>query len=206
MMIELRFPVLGESLPVDHGYLLYSALCKELPLLHSNALAIGPVAGQWTGNGNVAISAWSRLRLRLPAEQIGAVLSLAGKALEVAGNKVRLGVPTVQALLPASTLVAKTVTIKGYTQAEPFLDGAQRLLSELGIEAQLTIPRVSVGPHGGEPRRKVIRIKDKRIIGFAMHATGLSDEDSLKLQALGLGGRRKMGCGFFCPLKGGSQA
>ncbi|HVX14814.1 MAG TPA: type I-MYXAN CRISPR-associated protein Cas6/Cmx6 [Pirellulales bacterium] len=203
-MIELRFPVLGESLPVDHGYLLYSALCKELPLLHGGGtgLAIGPISGQWTGDGKVAISSWSRLRLRLQAEQISAVLKLAGRALDVAGNRVRLGVPTVQALLPAPTLVAKTVTIKGYTQAEAFLDGAQRLLSEKGIDAQLAVPRILVGPHAGEPRRRIVRIKDKRIVGFAVHARGLSDEDSLKLQALGLGGRRKMGCGFFCPLKG----
>jgi CRISPR-associated protein Cas6 len=37
------------------------------------------------------------------------------------------------------------------------------------------------------------------VVGFGVEVTGLSDEDSIKLQICGLGGKRKMGCGIFVP-------
>jgi len=36
-------------------------------------------------------------------------------------------------------------------------------------------------------------------VGYAVRVSGLSDEDSLKLQERGLGGKRRMGCGVFVP-------
>jgi CRISPR-associated protein Cas6 len=203
-MIELQFPVLGQSLPADHGYLLYSALSGMLPLLHGDGehIAVGPISGEWTGNGVLTLSSrWSRLRLRLPAEQIASVLPLAGKALDVGGHRIRLGVPTVQPLVPAPALAAKMVTIKGFMEPEEFLAAAQRQLDELGIRGKLGIPVFQNGAHSDEPRRKVMRIREKKVIGFALQAAELTAEESLLLQEHGLGGRRKMGCGFFGPIR-----
>jgi CRISPR-associated protein Cas6 len=202
MTLELTFPVLGQSLPADHGYLLYSALSGMLPLLHGDDehIAVGPISGQWTGNGALALSSRrSRLRLRLPAEQIASLLPLAGKAFDVGGHRIRLGVPTVQPLVPAPALAAKMVTIKGFMEPEAFLEAAQRQLDELDIRGKLDIPVFQNGSRSNEPRRKVIRIREKKVIGFALHATELTAEGSLLLQEHGLGGRRKMGCGFFAP-------
>jgi CRISPR-associated protein Cas6 len=36
-------------------------------------------------------------------------------------------------------------------------------------------------------------------VGFALTVQGLSPDSSLRLQTLGLGGRRHMGCGLFLP-------
>jgi CRISPR-associated protein Cas6 len=205
MIIELTFPVLGQSLPADHGYLLYSAISRLLPLLHGNGagehIAISPISGQWTGNGTLALSSRrSRLRIRLPAEQIASVLPLAGKALDVGGHRVRLGVPTVRQLVPAPTLAAKMVTIKGFMEPEEFLAAAARQLDELGIRGKLVIPVHHGALRENEPRRKVVRIREKKVVGFPLHATELAAEESLLLQQHGLGGRRKMGCGFFTPI------
>ncbi|BAW98007.1 hypothetical protein NIES970_29700 (plasmid) [[Synechococcus] sp. NIES-970] len=38
-------------------------------------------------------------------------------------------------------------------------------------------------------------------MGFGVTVEGLSDEDSIKLQCLGLGGRGHFGCGWFYPKK-----
>jgi CRISPR-associated protein Cas6 len=48
-----------------------------------------------------------------------------------------------------------------------------------------------------------LRIHGKRIVGFSVIIQGLTAEESMKLQEHGLGGRGKMGCGFFVPLKEG---
>ena len=48
-----------------------------------------------------------------------------------------------------------------------------------------------------------MRVKGQVIVGFAVQVKGLSAADSLKLQADGLGGRRRLGCGFFLPVRAG---
>ena len=45
----------------------------------------------------------------------------------------------------------------------------------------------------------MLRIKGKRVIGYALQVAGLTAEESVRLQELGLGGRTRMGCGFFVP-------
>lgn len=57
------------------------------------------------------------------------------------------------------------------------------------------------GPHAGKPHRRLLRIKDRRMVGYAVQVTGLTAEESIKLQEHGLGGRQKMGCGFFVPMQ-----
>jgi CRISPR-associated endonuclease/helicase Cas3 len=46
-----------------------------------------------------------------------------------------------------------------------------------------------------------LRIRDREIVGFALHVDGLGATDSLRLQATGIGGRRRFGCGVFAPTK-----
>ena len=103
MHVDLHFPALGESLDSDHGYDLYAALAGLVPRLHEESckIRIGPMRGSYTGNGSLRLdSRFSRLRLRLAAEEIPPVLQLAGKAIDVGGNRLRLGVPQVRNLEP----------------------------------------------------------------------------------------------------------
>jgi CRISPR-associated protein Cas6 len=204
--IEVRFPALGAAIPSDHAYALYSALAHCLGALHAEAtpIQIASISGLYAGNRLLHLDRRrSRLRIRLPAEQIPTVLPLAGTQLDVGGHPVRLGVPQVAALIPAPSLVARLVTIKTkdrQTTPEAFLEAARRQLAALGIKGEPAIPLTQAGPHAGQPRRRVLRIKQMRLIGYALQVTGLTAEESIRLQEHGLGGRRKMGCGFFVPL------
>lgn len=138
----------------------------------------------------------------MPVERIGDFLPLAGKTLALGGEPIRIGVPKVDALDPAVSLAARMVTIKGFMEPEGFLAAARRQLDDLGVAAgaSIAIPMVSDGrPNAGQPIRRVLRIKDKTIVGFAVRVKGLSAEESLTLQERGIGGRRHMGCGVFVP-------
>jgi CRISPR-associated protein Cas6 len=202
-IVELQFPVLGTSIAADHGYALYSALSHHLAALHAdgNGLVIGPINGQYAGNNQFALDVRrSRLRFRLPDDRIASLLPLAGKALDVGGHRIRLGVPTVQALTPAPALIARLVTIKGFTDPNGFFEAARRQFDALEIKGESGIPLTASGEHAGEPRRRILRIKDKKVVGFALQVTELTADESLRLQEHGIGGRRKMGCGFFVPV------
>lgn len=214
-IVELHFPVLGETLPTDHGYALYAALSRMLPALHKADLpiSVGPISGVYEGNGRLRLDRRrSRLRLRLPAEEIAQVLPLAGRCLDVAGSRIRLGVPQVRALVPAPALVARMVTIKrssrqdrqrtrDYMEPPAFLEGVRRELARLDIQGDAGIPLIRQGPHAGQPHRRVLRIHDRRVVGFAVQVVGLTAEESLRLQEAGIGGRRKMGCGWFVRMR-----
>jgi CRISPR-associated protein Cas6 len=161
------------------------------------------------GDGTLTLdSTRSRLRLRLPDAEIRDALPLAGKDLDVAGHRIRLGVPQVRALEPAPILAAKLVVIKVHDNPEPsaeeFLASARKQLTEANIQAEYGIPFVRSGQHEGKPRRGVLWLKGKRLIGYAMIVQGLSAEESLKLLEVGVGGKKKMGCGWFGAARGNS--
>jgi CRISPR-associated endonuclease/helicase Cas3 len=92
------------------------------------------------------------------------------------------------------------VTIKGFTDPGPFLDAVGRQLDELGVGGRPEIPTVPAGPRRGLPLRRVLKVRQSVIVGFAVIVSGLTDAESLRLQECGLGGRRHMGCGIFSPL------
>ena len=196
--VTVYFPVQGRQLPADHGYALYSAITRQLPALHGATwLGLELLSGiPWKQGIIVLPTRGASLRLRLPADHYGHVLPLAGRRLDIAGHPIRLGIPTARPLMPAASLYARVVTIKKFTDAEPFLDAARRQLDALGITALLELPT----DEQGRPRRRIITIHGKRVVGFSLAAHHLSDEDSLRLQTTGIGGRRAMGCGLFNPI------
>jgi CRISPR-associated protein Cas6 len=202
MLIDLVFPVLGQSLATDHHYPLYSAVSRRLPWAHEPAsrLAVCPLTGEYIGQGRIRLDpARSRLRLRLPAVDIPQVLPLAGQCLEVMGQRLRLGTPHVEALQPVGDLIAHTVTIKHATDPDRFRESARRQLDERGIGGRIELPSIPHGPRRGEPRRQVLRVKDAVLIAYALRVCELTPEESLRLQEVGLGGKRRMGGGFFLP-------
>src|SRR5205085_8331530 len=109
---------------------------------------------------------------------------------------IRLGIPTARPLTSSPSLDARCVTIKKFTEPEPFLDAARRQLDALGITATLEVPL----DEQGRPRRRIITIQGKHVVGFSLAAHDLNDDDSIRLQSAGIGGRGAMGCGHFNPI------
>lgn len=222
-MIELHFPVLGTEIPADHGYALYGAVSRLVPSIHDDKipLRIGPIRGSYVGNGLLQVGdRASHLRIRMRPEDLPELLPLAGKKLELAGHAVRLGVPQVQAIVPSTSLFARLVVIKAsspkmdpadrksrdrektrrYLEPAEFVAAIKRELQRKGVGADADIPLHEGGPRAEQPCRRVLRVKGKKIVGFAVIVQGLTAEESLLLQEQGLGGRGKMGCGFLVPM------
>ena len=202
--VDLLFPVVGRRIATDHHYALYSALTHLLPCLHDGSLeySLAPIPGVYIGQGFLACDpTHSQLRLRLRAGDIPRVLPLAGKSLAIMGQRLCLGVPRVRVLEAAPVLFSRVVTFKNATQEEAFLVAARRELNGLGIGGELSIPEHwDKKPERG-PYRRVLRIKETRIVCFPLLVRGLRPEESLKLQETGLGGRRHMGAGLFVPAR-----
>ena len=191
-IIELSFRLLGRTIPVDHGYALYAALSRVVPELHgAQDIGVHPIRGIYGGDGRVYLTPFSRLTLRLPDSQFRPYLQLAGKKLDVAGHGLRIGISHVRLLYPSPALYARLVIIKGFMEPEGFLEAAKRQLQEIGATGDLRV---------GE--RRTLRVKDKQVVGFEVVVNTLTGGDAVKLQEVGLGGRRRFGCGVFVPYRG----
>lgn len=152
-------------------------------------LAVHPLRGTPTPDQILLLDPRrASLRLRLDPSKIADLLPLAGKRLAIGPCSVQVGVPTIFALMPAPRLFSRVVTIKGFTEEEPFREAMRRKLDELGVRATITLGR-----------RRTVQVAEHRIVGFETVLEGLSERDSLAVQGAGIGGRQRMGCGVFVP-------
>lgn len=200
-IVELRYKVLGTELPVDHAYKLFSGLSVLLPDLHGmEGVAIGGVTGRMAGGRRLHLNPGSFLPIRCAADRIPALLKLAGRKVTVGEDTIRLGIPEARALDPHPCVYSRLVAIRGFMEPGPFLEAVNRQLADLGVTGMAALPsrRNSESPVA---LRRTLRIRDREIVGFAVRIRDLSPEHSLRLQEMGVGGRRHFGCGFFIPDK-----
>jgi CRISPR-associated protein Cas6 len=194
--VELSFAVIGETLPADHGYGLYSAIVHHCPIVHKQeGISISTISGAPDRQGKIYLSKSSRLKIRLPyeANKIAQILPLAGQTLKVGIHSIQLSIPQIFPLRPFDKLRSRIVTIKKFQEPEPFLEAVKRQMDALGIQGNAFIPL----NEEDQSLRKAIKIKQYSVVGFGLVVTDLSDEASIRLQTNGLGGKRRMGCGVF---------
>lgn len=185
--VDLCFQVIGKHIPVDHGYALYAAITRILPHFHDDDSAgLKLVRGRYMGDGLLDISPRSELVLRLPVDRIASYLPLAGKKLVIDGRDLMVGVPNTRALVPSATLRSHLVTTKNGSDQGRFEAEVSRQMEGLKL-----LSRFSVG------ERRTFKVHGKQVVGYSLLVTELSAEESIALQENGLGGRRRMGCGFF---------
>lgn len=208
-IIDLAFPVAGTTIPVDHGYALFAALSRVVPGIHACAsLGVHPIQGRLCGDRQLALTNTSAVTLRGDLASLLSVVGLTGQTLSIAGRPVTLGAPVISPLVPARHLVSRMVTVRGYQEPVAFLDALQRQMVSLNIHADILLMRAQ-GSHPWEGRvgssdawvRRTLCIAGREIVGYAVQATAHTDSDSLALQARGLGGRRRFGCGVFVPAR-----
>lgn len=203
--LEIDFALRGETLPSDHGYLIYSAIKKtvldEEPFPPEVLLCSVP--GIPTPNKIIYLNKFSKLRLRCPAEQLQHWYRvLQNQVLDIQGHLIRLIQPKISLPQPSETLKARMVTFKLDAinhQELPFyfLQSCNRALEKLEIKAKASIDSDT----NGDLARRALKIKNKSIVGFSVAIEELSEVDSLKLQCFGMGGRKHFGCGWFYPSK-----
>lgn len=207
--VDLSFRLNGSTIPVDHGYSLYSAISRLVPEIHGDdQIGIHPIYGRLVGERKLAITQSSGLVLRLPVDRLTDVLPLAGKTIDLGDGKIVVGVPNTQALVPAASLKSRLVIIKGFMEPKTFLEAVRRQLDELEIHGGPSListgnaVEVNLERDGGTQSpwvRRTLQIRGKEIVGFAVRVEQLTAEESICLQEHGIGGRRRFGCGIFVP-------
>ncbi|MCY3760057.1 MAG: type I-MYXAN CRISPR-associated protein Cas6/Cmx6 [Gemmatimonadetes bacterium] len=206
-ILDILFRAIGTEVPSDHGYALYAALSRILETeedqwMHGNPhIGLHTLRGERLGNGRILIGPNARIGLRMPSDLLPRALKLAGKSLDLDGCRLRVGVSETRALIPAATLHCRIATTKNGDDPARFDAEITRQTAALGIQGKVfRVPKDARGSDGRDPSRRIFRVKNKRIVGYSVLATELTDRESILLQECGLGGRRRMGCGVFVPV------
>ena len=187
--VDLCFNIRGKTVPVDHGFDLFSGINRLLPLFHeAQDVGLKLIRGRYVGEGLLSLQPNSWLVFRLRSSGLSPYINLAGNSLDLRGHLIQIGVPKTRALNPSPAIYSHLVTTRNGQDQERFLTEINRQFSEMSVKAEV---------HLGD--RKTFTVHDKKVVGYSLQILGLSDEDSIKVQEQGLGGRRKMGCGFFEP-------
>lgn len=215
--LEIEFSLRGQTLPIDHGYFLYSSvksLChKQQPtLLNDNNLSsdilLSSISGIPGRSSMIYLNKHSRFRLRCPAEDATQWYRfLQNQVLDIRGHLIRLVQPRLTLPKISSLLKARLVVFhlqQWNTQESPlyFLESCQKALEQKNIQGKVFIDSNSQG----DLALRTIQIKDRKTLGYGVIIEGLSGEDSLKLQGYGLGGRKHFGCGWFYPIRENDHA
>lgn len=191
--IDASFRLTGTSVPLDHGYAMFGAVCRLAPKLREHAgIGIHPIKGKRLGPGVLSLTSRSELTIRLPIDQVKLAMPLAGATLELDGHTIRVGVPQLNPLVPWPRLQARFVTIKGFHgDPQDFARALRRQLEGFGTWAGTV--EVEVG------ERRVMKVSTHTVVGFAVGLNGLDADAAISIQVAGLGGRRHMGAGVFVP-------
>lgn len=189
-LVEAIFPIEGKSLPRDHAQALQRTLAAELPWLDSDVgAAILPLKLVLGSENPGLLSPRTRLILRAYPNRLDTLRALAGRSLEVAGHSLRLGAVHLRALQPHTTLYSYGVSSSSADEVE-FMQQVERELDDLAV--------------GGERvcgKRNRLCLAEEEITTFSLMLHGLVAQQSLRVQQMGLGPHRLLGCGIFVPHK-----
>lgn len=193
MKVDLQFKVIGKDIRVDHGYALFAAVSRIIPEYHeTDEAGLSLIRGRYVGDGKLSLGNNTCLTFRLPVERVPSYINLAGKVIDLDGHVIKLGIPKTRPLIPAPVLHAHLVTTRNGQDQERFRAEIERQLFVLPCQGKLTVGK-----------RRTFKIHGKQVVGYSLLASELTAAESIALQEHGLGGRRKVGCGFFEPWQGG---
>ena len=195
-LVDLRFSVQGDALPLDYADALASALRKVFPWFADEPdLGVHPLGGLSPAAGAWYLSGRTRLTLRLPRQRLDEARRLAGMSLDVGEHVLRIGTATERELAHASVVYASFVTFGveadgGVIDESLFFTHCRQALAEMKLS-----PRLVCG------KAKRARVATGMLSGFSLMVADLDVAGTLLLQQRGLGQARQQGCGVFVPHK-----
>ncbi len=188
-MVDVAFSLRGGTIPADHGWQLFRLLAERLDWLAAEPDAgVHPIRGSRAVAGEIYLGPRARLMLRLPRERAQQSFALSGARFDL-GNSVEVGSAHLRPLFAHGTLYSQFVTA-GTPDEARFQRDVSTELERAGIGCKIICGRM---------RRALTQ--GAEIVGFSLMLHELPPEHSLRMQAVGLGAGRKLGCGIFVPHK-----
>ena len=202
-VVDVAFRIACPTLPLDHAHALSSALLKVLPwlededtagihLIHGAASGNGWFRPEDTENELLHLSRRTRMRLRVPRDRLQDAQALTGQSLDVEGHSLEIGKSDVSLLSSLPTLFSRYVLTRAELDEMQFLETVAEQLQALDIPGRKML--------GGMTHS--MKFPEGPVFTRSLMVADLEPEQSVRLQQVGLGEGRTIGCGLFLPHKG----
>lgn len=202
-IVDFAYRIECPTLPLEHAYALSSALQAALPWLADEETAgVHLIHGAESGNGWMRpqdpehellhLSRRTRMTLRLPKDRVVDAQALTGQTLDIAGYPLRVGEGSVKLLSTSGTIFARYVVDEQAAGEEAFIRSVAEQLQRVGIKVR----KMMCG------RTHVLKTPDHDVLTRSIMIADLDKPDSVRIQELGVGPHRKLGCGLFLAHKG----
>lgn len=196
-VVDLSFAIDCRTLPVDHAWALFAAIdpllpwFRDAPVAGIHPLHVAESAHGWQRpeepDALLHLSRRTKLVLRLPQERVSDARRLEGETLNIDGHTMVIGEASVQLLSRSTSLFARRLVIEEDEEEEPFLQRQIEALHAIEVRPNKLLPGLAhpINTPQGEICTRLLSLE------------GLTLEESFRLQELGLGSHRHLGCGIF---------
>ena len=196
-VVDVVFSIRAKTLPVDHAYALSRAIIQHLPWLESE-----PMAGLHTIHVAASANGWMRpqdvlypsrrtkFMLRAPKHRVEEAMQLNGVELDIDGHALTLDNASTRLLSDLTTLFSRYVVSESEDEQQ-FVEFVVAALKGMGIKPKKLLCGTETP----------VTHEQGTLLTRSLMLADLSVEESLKLQTLGIGSHRYMGCGIFIPHK-----
>lgn len=202
-VIDLSFNIKCKTLPIDHAWSLSQEIIKQLPWLEDHAIAgIHQIHVAESNNGWLRPddedallypSRRTKMSLRIPTEKVPDTETLTGKVLNINGHLLEIGKSKKRIFTNASVIFSRYILSDETEDENSFL---QRMANEIQTKTSHKVKKMicgksySINTPQGPLKTRHLMIAD------------LDSDTSIKIQQLGLGEGKQLGCGLFLPHKG----
>ena len=203
-IIDLNFTIKCKSLPIDHAWALSREIIKHLPWIEEHPIAgihqihVAESNNGWlrpdeSENALLYPSHRTKMTLRLPTERIPEAEELSGVILDIDGHSIEIKKAKKKVFTNSGVLFSRYVLSDSKEDENTFL---VRMAEEINKKTNHKVKKMICGKsHTINTPNKVLTTKHLMI-------ADLDNDTSIKLQQLGLGEGKHLGCGLFLPHKG----
>ena len=204
-IIDLDFAFKCKSLPVSHAWSLSNEILKHLPWIKDYPGAgIHQIHVAESNNGWIRPdeeeedallypSRRTKLTIRIPNEKLEEAKAIEGTTLNIEGHTLILGKPKIKTFTNASVIFSRYVLANKGEDENQFLE---RVAKEIKHKTGFKVKKMLCGKnHHITTPAEILETKHLMI-------ADLDSDTSIKIQQIGLGEGRELGCGLFLPHKG----
>jgi len=203
-VVDLCFAIRCKTLPLDHAWALSTEIIKHLPWIDKHQIAgIHQIHVAESNNGwlrpeddeNALLypSRRTKMTLRLPEEKIPEAEKLTGKVLDINGHLLEIKQSKKKVFTNAGVLFSRYILSSDKEDENTFL---LRMANEIKDKTGHNVKKMICG------KSHTIKTPNKTLTTKHLMIADLDNDTSIKIQQLGLGEGRHLGCGLFLPHKG----
>ena len=202
-VIDLSFTIKCKTLPIDHAWSLSREIIKYLPWMDNHIVAgVHQIHVAESNNGwlrpddiNALLypSRRTKMNIRLPAEKLQEVENLTGIVLNIDGHSLEIGKAQKKLFTNAGVIFSRYVLSNENEDENDFL---QRTANEIKNKTNHSVKKMLCG------KSHTIKTPEKTLKTRHLMIADLDNNTSIKIQQLGLGNKKELGCGLFLPHKG----